>query len=84
MESPFAPCYVLLDHTLCGRAYPLSGEGVKFDPLQVLGSYVWPTVGAYEPSRHLRDTEAMLVLIKVSLLFLPSLPLSRVQGLLEI
>jgi hypothetical protein len=27
--------------------YPLSGEGVIFDPPQVLGSYVCPTVGAY-------------------------------------
>ena len=36
--------------------YPLSGDGVKFEPLQVLGSYVWPTVGAYEPTCHLRDT----------------------------
>ena len=27
--------------------YPLRGEVVIFDPLQVLGFYVWPTVGAY-------------------------------------
>jgi hypothetical protein len=27
--------------------YPLSGQGVIFDPPQVLGSYVGPTVGAY-------------------------------------
>ena len=36
----------------------LSGEGVIFDPQQVLGPYVWPTVGAYEPTRHLRDRES--------------------------
>jgi len=35
--------------------YPLSGEGVIFDPQQVVGAYVCPTVGAYGPTRHLRD-----------------------------
>ena len=27
-----------------------------FDPLQVPGSYVRPAVGAYQPTRYLRDT----------------------------
>ena len=30
-----------------GGAHPRSGQGVRFDPPQVLGSYVRPTVGAY-------------------------------------
>ena len=27
--------------------FPVRGQGVSFDPLQVLGFYVWPAVGAY-------------------------------------
>ena len=34
----------------------VSGEGVVFDPQQVVGPYVGPTVGAYDPARHLMDT----------------------------
>ena len=36
-------------------AYSSSGEGVVFDPQQVLGPYIRPTVGAYGPTRHFRD-----------------------------
>ena len=32
-----------------------SGAGVIFEPHEVPDSYVWNTVGAYEPTRHLRD-----------------------------
>ena len=30
------------------------GEGVIFDPEQVLGSYICPIVATYEPTRHLQ------------------------------
>ena len=33
---------------------PSSGEGVPPQVLHV-GSYVWPTVGVYEATRHVRD-----------------------------
>ena len=33
----------------------MNGEGFMFDPQQVLGPYVWHTVGAYEPTRRVRD-----------------------------
>ena len=33
----------------------LSGQGVILKPSQVLGSYVCPTVGAYEPTGHFLD-----------------------------
>jgi len=45
--------------TLGAERFPLSGEGVKFDPLQVLGSYAWPTVGAYERTHHLGDNASL-------------------------
>ena len=38
MESPFAPFWVLFGHTLCARAYGVSGEWVRFVPREVLGS----------------------------------------------
>jgi len=41
-----------------GAPYPASGQGVIFDPQQVLGSYVRPTVGANEPTVNLRDNSA--------------------------
>jgi hypothetical protein len=38
----------------------LNGEGVQFDPLLlILGSYMRPAVGVYEPTRHL-DTGLLL------------------------
>ena len=33
--------------------YSRSGKEIMFDPHQVLGTYVCPTVGAYEPTHHL-------------------------------
>ena len=38
-----------------GESDPSTGEGVVFDLLKVLGSYVRPKAEAHAPTRHLRD-----------------------------
>ena len=48
-------CLILFSSNPCIATQAIRGEGVICDPQQVVGPYVWPTVGAYDPTRRMRD-----------------------------
>ena len=60
--------------------YPSSGERVMIEPLEVLGSYEWPTVGAYAPIRLFKCIHGTSLIRERPLLAPYHRPMLRVLG----